>query len=91
MLIKYIKENIKQKYSCNGNKSLRNNYCINVTNSYRQAVANRKFNLSLQESLKDRVITQEIKDIIIKEWIKRGYKKTDITKIGILKALEILK
>ena len=32
-----------------------------------------------------------IKNIILDKWTKQGFKKSDITKIGILKALEILK
>ena len=91
MQLKHIKQSIKNKHSNNGNKSLRNSYRINVTNSYRQVIANRKFKLAIRDSKKDLVITQEIKDIILEKWIKQGYKKSDISKIGILKALEILK
>ena len=91
MQLKHIKQAIKNKHSNNGNKNLRNPYRINVTNSYRQVIANRKFKLALRDSKKDLVITQEIKDIILEKWIKQGFKKSDITKIGILKALEILK
>lgn len=91
MQLKHIKESIKQKHSNNGNKNLRNSYRINVTNQYRQVVANRKFKLSVRDSLKDLSITQEVKDIILDKWTKQGFKKSDITKIGILKALEILK
>ena len=91
MQLKHIKQSIKNKHSCNGNKNLRNPYRINVTNSYRQVIANRKFKLALRESKKDLVITPEIKDIILEKWTKQGFKKSDISKIGILKALEILK
>lgn len=91
MQLKHIKESIKQKHSNNGNKSLRNSYRINVTNQYRQVVANRKFKLSVRDSLKDLSITPEIKDIILDKWTKQGFKKSDISKIGILKAMQILK
>lgn len=91
MQLKHIKESIKNKHACNGNKNLRNPYRINVTNSYRQVIANRKFKLALRDSKKDLVITQELKDIILEKWTKQGFKKSDISKIGILKALEILK
>ena len=91
MQLKHIKESIKQKHSNNGNKSLRNPYRINVTNSYRQVVANRKFKLAIRDSKKDVAITPELKDIILEKWTKQGFKKSDISKIGILKALEILK
>lgn len=91
MKLKHIKESIKNKHACNGNKNLRNSYRINVTNSYRQVIANRKFKLSIRDSKKDLVITQELKDIILDKWTKQGFKKSDISKIGILKALEILK
>lgn len=91
MQLKHIKESIKQKHSNNGNKSSKNSYRINVTNSYRQVIANRKFKLSIRDSKKDLVITQDIKDIILDKWTKQGFKKSDITKIGILKAMQILK
>ena len=91
MQIKHIKQSIKNKHSNNGNKALRNPYRINVTNSYRQVIANRKFKLAIRDSKKDLVITQEIKDIILDKWIKQGFKKSDISKIGILKAMQILK
>ena len=91
MQLKHIKESIKQKHSNNGNKSLRNPYRINVTNSYRQVIANRKFKLAVRDSKKDLVITPELKDIIIDKWTKQGFKKSDITKIGILKALALLR
>ena len=91
MQLKHIKESIKQKHSNNGNKSLRNPYRINVTNSYRQVIANRKFKLSIRDSKKDLVITPEIKDIIINKWTKQGFKKSDISKIGIFKALALLR
>lgn len=91
MRLKHIKESIKNKHACNGNKNLRNPYRINVTNSYRQVIANRKFKLAVRDSKKDLAITPEIKDIILDKWTKQGFKKSDITKIGILKALEILK
>ena len=89
--IKQIKQAIKNKHDCNGNKNSRNNYRINVTNQYRQVIANRKFKLSVRDSLKDITITQELRDIIINKMIAKGFKKSDITKIGILKALEIVK
>ena len=91
MKLKHIKQSIKNKHSNNGNKNLKNNYCINVTNQYREVIANRKFKLELNDSLKDLAITEEIKDIIIEKWVEKGYKKTDLVKIGILKALQILK
>ena len=91
MKIKHIKQSIQQKHSNNGNKSLRNNYRINTTNQYRNIIAKRKFNLDIRDSLKDLSISLEVRDMIIKEWTARGYKKSDLTKIGILKALEILK
>ena len=89
--LKQIKQAIKNKNSNNGNKNNRNNYKINVTNQYRQVIANRKFKLSVRDSLKDITITQELRDIIINKMIAKGFKKSDITKIGILKALEIVK
>lgn len=91
MQLKHIKESIKQKHSCNGNKNTRNNYAINITNQYKQVIANRKYKLTVRDSLKDLIITQEIKDIILEKWIEKGYNKKDISKIGIFKALEILK
>lgn len=91
MQLKYIKESIKQKHANNGDKSLKNSYRINVTNSYRQVIANRKFKLAIRDSKKDLLITPELKDIILDKWTKQGFKKSDITKIGILKALEVLK
>ena len=91
MQIKHIKESIKQKHSNNGNKNARNSYRIITTNQYRQVIANRKHKLSVRDSLKDLAITQDIKDIILSKWIEKGYNKKDISKIGIFKALEILK
>lgn len=91
MQLKHIKESIKNKHSNNGNKALRNPYRINVTNSYRQVIANRKFKLAIRDSKKDLAITPELKDIIIDKWTKQGFNKSDITKIGILKAVQILK
>ena len=79
--IRQLKQAIKNKHDCNGNKNNRNNYRINVTNQYRQVIANRKFKLSIRDS----------RDIIIDKMIAKGFKKSDITKIGILKALEIVK
>ena len=91
MQIKHIKESIKQKHSNNGNKNARNSYRIITTNQYRQVISNRKHKLSVSDSLKDLAITQDIKDIILSKWIEKGYNKKDISKIGIFKALEILK
>ena len=91
MQIKHIKEYIKQKHSNNGNKNARNNYRIITTNQYRQVIANRKYKLTVRDSLKDLTITQDIKDIILEKWTAKGFNKKDISKIGILKALEILK
>ena len=91
MQLKHIKQSIKNKHSCNGSKSLRNSYRINVTNSYRQVIANRKFKLAIRDSKKDLIITQDLKDIILEKWTKQGFNKSDITKIGILKAMQILK
>jgi hypothetical protein len=91
MLIKHIKQSIKNRHANNGNKNLRNNYRIGVTNQHRNIIANRKFKLEVRDSKKDLSIPLEVRDIIIKEWTARGYKKTDLTRIGILKALEILK
>ena len=91
MLIKHIKQSIKNKHSNNGNKNLRNNYRIGVTNQYRNIIANRKLKLELRDSKKDLLITDDIKDIILNKWIEKGYNKKDISKIGIFKALEILK
>ena len=89
--LKQLKQAIKNKHSNNGNKNNRNNYKINVTNQYRQVIANRKFKLSVRDSLKDITITPDLRDIIIDKMIAKGFKKSDITKIGILKALEIVK
>lgn len=89
--VKQLKQAIKNKHDCNGNKNNRNNYRINVTNQYRQVIANRKFKLSVRDSLKDITITPDLRDIIINKMIAKGFKKSDISKIGILKALEIVK
>lgn len=89
--LKQIKQSIKNKHSNNGNKNNRNNYQINVTNQYRQVIANRKFKISVRDSLKDKAITPDLRDLIIDKMIAKGFKKSDITKIGILKALEIIK
>jgi hypothetical protein len=91
MLIKHIKQSIKNRHSNNGNKNLRNNYRIGVTNQHRNIIANRKFKLEVRDSKKDLLITDDIKDIILDEWIKQGFNKSDISKIGIIKAMQILK
>ena len=64
MLIKHIKQSIKNKHANNGNKNLRNNYRIGVTNQYRNIIANRKFKLEVRDSKKDLLITDDIKDKI---------------------------
>lgn len=91
MLLKHIKESIKQKHSCNGDKNTRNNYCINVTNEYKNIVANRKFKLDIRDSLKDYNITKDLQKTLLRKWIKKGGCKKSFYALGSLKVLEILK
>lgn len=91
MQLKHIKECIKNKHSKQGNKALRNNYQIGVTNEYRNIIANRKFKLFIRESIKDINITPELQKTIYRKARKKGYTKKDIEKIGCLKLLQILK
>ena len=91
MLLKHIKESIKQKHSNNGDKSLKNNYCINVTNEYRNIVANRKFKLAIRDSLKDYNITKDLQKTLLRKWIKQGGCKESFYALGSLKVLSLLK
>lgn len=91
MLIKHIKESIKQKHSNNGNKSLRSNYRITTTNKDRVRYANRKFNLFLRDNLNGGGIDDSIKKAIKKQWIKQGGTVKQLHQVGYKKALSILK
>lgn len=91
MLLKHIKESIKQKHSNNGDKNLRNNYCINTTNEYRNIVANRKFKLAIRDSLKDYNITKDLQKTLLRKWIKQGGCKKSFYALGSLKVLSLLK
>lgn len=88
MLLKHIKESIKQKHSNNGNKSLRNNYIINTTNKDRNRWANRKYQLEVRDSVKDRQINKDLLKTVTRLAKKHNI---DIKKLGTLKTLEILK
>lgn len=91
MLLKHIKESIKQKHSNNGNKSLRNNYIIGVTNKDRNRWANRKYQLEVRDSVKDRQVNPELLKTIYKQAKKQGLTRQQVNKIGVLKAISILK
>lgn len=91
MLLKHIKESIKQKHSNNGNKSLRNNYTIGVTNKDRNRWANRKYLLEVRDSLKDRQVNPELLKTIYKRAKKQGLTRQQVNKIGVLKVISILK
>ena len=91
MRLKYIKESIKNKHSKQGNKSLRNNYAINVTNQYKNIVANIKFQLFIKDSIKDLNIDKDLQKTIYRKARKKGYTKKQIESIGCLKLLQILK
>lgn len=91
MQLKHIKEIIKNKHANNGNKALRNNYQIGITNEYRNIIANRKFKLFVRDSIKDLNITPELQKTIYRKARKKGYTKKDIEKIGCLKLLQLLK
>lgn len=91
MLLKHIKESIKQHHSNNGNKSLRNNYVINVTNKDRNRWANRKYQLEVRDSLKDRQISPELLKTIYKQAKRQGLTRQQVNKIGVLKVISILR
>lgn len=91
MQLKHIKEIIKNKHANSGNKSLRNNYQIGITNEYKNIIANRKFKLFIRDSIKDLNITPELQKTIYRKARKKGYTKKDIEKIGCLKLLQLLK
>ena len=91
MLLKHIKESIKQKHSNNGNKSLRNNYTINTTNKDRNRWANRKYLLEVRDSLKDRQINPELLKTIYKQAKKKGLTRQQVNTFGVLKTLQYLK
>lgn len=91
MLLKHIKEGIKQKHSCNSDKNLRNSYCINTTNEYRNIIANRKFKLAVRDSLKDYNITKDLQKTLLRKWIKQGGCKKSFYALGTMKVLSILK
>lgn len=90
MLLKHIKESIKQKHSNNGNKSLRNSYTINVTNKDRNRWANRKYLLEVRDSLKDRQVSPELLKTIYKQAKKQGLTRQQVNKIGVLKTLTLI-
>lgn len=91
MLLKHIKESIKQHHSNNGNKSLRNNYNINVTNKDRNRWANRKYQLEIRDSVKDRQINPELLKTIYKQAKRQGLTRQQVNKIGVLKTMTLLK
>lgn len=91
MQLKHIKQCIKNKHSKNGNKSLRNNFQINITAEYRNIIANRKFKLAVRDSIKDLNITQDLQKTIYRKAKKAGLSKQQIEKIGYLKLLQLLK
>ena len=91
MLLKHIKESIKQQHSNNGNKSLRNSYTINVTNKDRNRWANRKYQLEVRDSLKDRQVSSELLKTIYKQAKKQGLTRQQVNKIGVLKTMALIK
>lgn len=91
MLLKHIKESIKQKHSNNGNKSLRNSYVIGVTNKDRNRWANRKYKLEVRDSLKDRQVNPELLKTIYKQAKRQGLTRQQVNKIGVLKVVSLLK
>lgn len=91
MLLKHIKESIKQKHSNNGNKSLRNNYTIGVTNKDRNRWANRKYQLEVRDSVKDRQVSPELLKTIYKRAKKQGLTRQQVNTFGVLKTLQYLK
>lgn len=91
MLIKHIKESIKQKHSNNGDKSLRNNYQIITTNKDRTRWANRKYKLYLRDNLNGGGIDESLKKVIKKQWIKQGGTVKQLHQVGYKKAISILK
>lgn len=90
MQLKYIKQCIKNKHA-KSNKQNKNNYQINITEEYRNIIANRKFKLALRDSIKDINITEELQKTIYRKAKKAGLNKQQINKIGCLKLLQILK
>lgn len=90
MQLKYIKQCIKNKHA-KGNKQNKNNYQINITAEYRNIVANRKFQLSVRDSIKNINIPEELQKTIYRKAKKQGLSKQQINKIGCLKLLQILK
>lgn len=90
MLLKHIKESIKQRHGNNGNKALKNSNRILTTNKDRLRYANRKFNLYLRDNLAGGGIDNTIKKTIKKQWIKQGGTIEQLHKIGYKKALSIL-
>lgn len=91
MRLKYIKQCIKNKHSITGNKTLKNNYQINITEEYRSIIANRKFKLAIKDSIKDISIPSDLQKTIYRKAKKQGLSKQQITKIGCLKLLQMLK
>lgn len=91
MLLKHIKESIKQKHSNNGNKSLRNNYRILTTLEDRNRYANRKYKLSLKEQLKDVSVNKELLTAVYKQAKKQGLTRKQVQQIGVLKTITLLK
>lgn len=91
MLLKHIKESIKQKHSNNGNKSLRNNYIISVTNKDRNRWANRKYQLEVRDSIKDRQVNQDLLKTIYKQAKRQGLTRQQVNKIGVLKTMALLR
>lgn len=91
MLLKHIKESIKQHHSNNGNKSLRNSYVIGVTNKDRNRWANRKYKLEVRDSLKDRQVNPELLKTIYKQAKRQGLTRQQVNKIGVLKVVSLLK
>lgn len=88
MQLKYIKESIKQKHACNGSKNLRNNYTINIPASYKNLIANRKFKLAIDESLKDINIDKALSKKIYRLAKKKGINTKGV---GIVKLLQLVK
>lgn len=90
MLLKHIKESIKQKHSNNCDKSLKNNYQIITTNKDRTRYANRKFKLYLRDNLSGGGIDESLKKVIKKQWIKQGGTVKQLHQVGYKKALAML-
>lgn len=88
MLLKYMKESIKQKHACNGSKNNRNNYRIKTTASDYNRWETRKFKLSIRDNNYgiDKATLKHIK----KEWLKAGYTIKQLNQIDITTAIKKL-